>query len=592
MAVIQLFDPSVQGFNSTQKVYREGIELEKGVVITEDFLDKNQDFLSDTWNLFTVYPDVYLDLIKPADSNFDLFPYQRVFLRACMRYRNVFFCATRAAAKTFLTVLAKILQCIFVPGHKTFILAPNKSQAAKISSQKIDEILNIWPLLNGEIEKYNKGKDYCDLYFKNGSKFSIAAALDSDRGTRNHSGMFDETRDLDGEMLQEVVIPQLNVSRRMPNGLVNPYESVNQQCIFTSSAGAKSSYAYDQLIEILKGAIINPYENFVMGVDYRIPLKHRLLDPKFIQNLKYSGSYNETTFAVEYSGVWLGSSSDSWFDYDRIQRYRKIKNPELNQKYREDPKVFYLLSVDVGRLSDQTPILTWRINERDNRLYSTLVNIEVIGRTAESKKFDQQAIDIKKRIATYHPREVVIDCNGLGIGLADEMIKTQVDDQGIEWPAYGFFNNDDYRKIQPPNAPQILYSLKANGPLNSKIHSNVYTRLTSGMIRFLISEQEARAALLATKVGQKMTTEDRIKRLMPHELTTKLFDEMFNLRVKKNGLDIVLEQINTHYPKDKFSAFEYGQWRIKELEDEIQKRVARRSKIANRQLVFFTGGGR
>ena len=246
----------------------------------------------------------------------------------------------------------------------------------------------------------------------------------------------------------------------------------------------------------------------------------------------------------------------------------------------------------VGRLSDQTPILTWRINERNNRLYSTLVNIEVIGRTAETKKFDQQAIDIKKRIARYNPREVVIDCNGLGIGLADEMIKVQVDEQGIEWPAYGFFNNDDYRKIQPPNAPQILYSLKANGPLNSKIHSNVYTRLSSGMIRFLISEQEARAALLATKVGQKMTTEERIKRLMPHELTTKLFDEMFNLRVKKNGLDIVLEQINTHYPKDKFSAFEYGQWRVKELEDEIQKRVARRSKIANRQLVFYTGGGR
>ena len=85
----------------------------------------------------------------------------------------------------------------------------------------------------------------------------------------------------------------------------------------------------------------------------------------------------------------------------------------MRQKYREDPKIYYLLSVDVGRLSDQTPILTWRINEKNNRLYSTLVNIEVIGRTAESKKFDQQAIDIKKRIALYNPREVVIDCNGL-----------------------------------------------------------------------------------------------------------------------------------------------------------------------------------
>jgi len=38
-----------------------------------------------------------------------------------------------------------------------------------------------------------------------------------------------------------------------------------------------------------------------------------------------------------------------------------------------------------------------------------------------------------------------------------------------------------------------------------------------------------------------MSTEERIKRIMPHELTTKLFEEMSNLRLRKTGLDIVLE---------------------------------------------------
>jgi hypothetical protein len=50
------------------------------------------------------------------------------------------------------------------------------------------------------------------------------------------------------------------------------------------------------------------------------------------------------------------------------------------------------------------------------------------------------------------PREVVIHCNGLGVGLADEMIRTQLDENGRELPAYGFFNNDDYKKIQPKDA--------------------------------------------------------------------------------------------------------------------------------------------
>ena len=63
---------------------------------------------------------------------------------------------------------------------------------------------------------------------------------------------------------------------------------------------------------------------------------------------------------------------------------------------------------------------------------------------------------------------------------------------------------------------------------------------------------------------------------MPHELTTKLFEEMANLRLRRtSGLDIALEQINSRFPKDKYSAFAYGQWRIKELEEEYYKKHKR-----------------
>ena len=137
-----------------------------------------------------------------------------------------------------------------------------------------------------------------------------------------------------------------------------------------------------------------------------------------------------------------------------------------------------------------------------------------------------------------------------------------------------------------------IYSLKANGPLNSKIHGNAYTRVNNGLVRFLIKEQDARSMLLATKVGQRMSLRERVERLLPHEMTTKLFEEMANLRLKRGGtgLDIVLEQINAHYPKDKYSAFAYGLWRIKEIEEEQFKRKRRFSSGSERQLVFFTGG--
>ena len=98
---------------------------------------------------------------------------------------------------------------------------------------------------------------------------------------------------------------------------------------------------------------------------------------------------------------------------------------------------------------------------------------------------------------------------------------------------------------------------------------------------------------MSTQVGQKMSVYKRVERLMPHEMTTKLFEEMANLRLKRTGssTDIVLEQINPRYPKDKYSSFAYGLWRIKEIEEEYTKKRRRRfgaDGSGTRRLTFFT----
>ena len=54
--IIRLREPS-STFNTRQKIFRDGIELEKGVVITPDWLERNEELLYDCWNIFMVYPD-------------------------------------------------------------------------------------------------------------------------------------------------------------------------------------------------------------------------------------------------------------------------------------------------------------------------------------------------------------------------------------------------------------------------------------------------------------------------------------------------------------------------------------------------------
>lgn len=396
--------------------------------------------------------------------------------------------------------------------------------------------------------------------------------------------------DHDETLINEVVLPLMNVSRRLPDNSVNVQEP-NQQTICMTSAGVKTSFAYDKLVDMFENAIIDPKNSFVFGCDYRVPVMHGLLDRNFINRLKMSPSYDEESFAREYLSIWSGASEESWFNYDKLQKYRKLKNPETHFSNRKDSNFFYLLSVDVGRLNDQTVVCVFKVTISRGVYLATLVNLYVLGRTPETKTFSRQAADLKKIIAAFNPKEVVIDTNGLGVGIADEMIKTQMDEYGNLLPAYGFKNDEDYKKIQPKGVANILYGIKANGSNNSKIHGNCYSRLHGGKVRFLIKEQEAKSMLLSTKIGQKMTIEQRVKRLMPHEMTTKLFEEMSNLRLKRVGasLDIVLEQINSRYPKDKYSAFAYGLWRIKELEEESYKKEKRRQSFGGRKLMFFTG---
>ena len=578
---------------------REGTTIDKGVILNEFYLEENKSNIGDAMSIFTAYPDVYLDLIKPQDSSFTLFFYQRITLRALMRFKDIYVTAPRAFSKSFITILAMILQCIFIPGTKRFICAPNKTQAAQIAKEKIVEIYDRWPLLRKEViggevsdTPGNFGKDYVTLKFRNGSQFDVVGALDSQRGGRRHGGLIDEVRDHEEGPINEVVLPLMNVSRRLPDNSVNEREP-NQQRIFMTSAGVKTSFAYDLLIDDFIDCIIHPESTFVFGCDYRVPVLHSLLDKTYINKLKTSSSFSEDSFAREYASIWSGSSEEAWFNFDKMSKYRRIKNPETHAISRANSEQFYLLSVDVGRLNDQTVCCVFRVNvSGDGKYYATLVNLYVLGRTAETKPFRIQAMDLKKIMRKFNPREVIIDTNGLGLGMADEMIQEQVDEFGNIYPAYGFANDDDYLKIQPKDAVRILYGIKANGPLNSKIHGNAYSRINGGMVRFLIKEQEAKNALLSTKQGQKMSVMQRVKRLMPHEMTTKLFEEMANLRLKKTGasMDIVLEQINPRYPKDKYSAFAYGLWRIKELEEEQAKRRRRRGSGLKRQLVFCSGG--
>lgn len=317
---------------------------------------------------------------------------------------------------------------------------------------------------------------------------------------------------------------------------------------------------------------------------------HGLLNKKYLNEIKQSATYKDDTFAREYLGKWTGANSESWFDYDKMTKYRKIINPELSEKLRGNKEIFYLLSVDVGRYTCQTVVTVFKILPQESHFRIAVPNIVVLGLSEQEKHFERQAIALKKMIQSYNAKYVIIDGNGLGSGFMDYMVKENFDN-GVIYPGYCSTNDEHYRQNLYPNSIPLIYVMKANATLDGQIHSNCYTKVASGNVTFLAREQEIKNRLLSTKKGQSMKIEDRVKRLIPHQMTTRLFEEMSNLKLKQTGLDIKLEQINSNMGKDKFSSFEYGLWRIKELEEEYYKKW-RKNKGQKRKLVFYTQGGR
>lgn len=571
---------------------RHGVMVEKGVIVTEEKMVGCKEIFKRKMEYYTAYPDMFVEeVLIPTGSGFQLLFTQRIFLRSIMRVSRIHLTASRGYSKTFLAILGFVLKAIFQPGSKLAVTAPSKKQAEQVAKDKWADLIDKFPLLEKEVTGFTTSTGNVRWNFKNGSFIEVTAPLETTRGRRFHGILFDEARDHDGDKVNTIMLPTLSDPRKiLGTGLVNPNEP--HQCqIYATSASSKSSYNYEKLIDLFQMAIINPKSAAAFGIDYRIPVAEGLLDLQGVQNMRFDPTFNESAFAREYLSTYTSDNEDSWFNFDRLSRHRKLKRAEWVNEKVDSNKVYYSMSVDVGRLNDQTAVTVMKNYIQEHTIKTNVVNIIILGRTPETKPFSIQARDLKEIIRAYDCRDVIIDTNGLGISLADEMIRTHIANDGTELPPLGFINDNNYKAIQPKGAPQILYSLKASQQLNSLMYSNAFSRINGGLVDFLITEQQAKNTLLGTKKGQAMSLAVRTHYLMPYEMTTKLFEEMGNLRLKAGagGLgNIVLERINERFPKDRFSSLIMGLMRVKEQEEAIVKHTRKSRTGEPRQFTFYT----
>lgn len=252
---------------------KDGIPIEKGCVLTKQFLDDNQELFTNYLNLWILSPDLMLDAIQSVDDakHWHFQPFQRIILRAEMRYRYHFLTACRATSKSFCAYLGGFLKCMLLPNTNLFIASDVKGTVIKTAEAKFEEFFRHWPLLRNELmvrkEDGKSGQkssgNYYELNFKNGSKLTVVSK-DTSRGLRATSGILEECATISEEDYNEVLLPQLNVPRREVDGSLNPEEPVSTQT-FITTAREKTVFMYSKLIECAVNAVLNPQDYFVWG---------------------------------------------------------------------------------------------------------------------------------------------------------------------------------------------------------------------------------------------------------------------------------------------------------------------------------------
>lgn len=529
------------------------------------------------------YPDLFVDFMvrgtrtEPKEGEFQFYFYQRVFLRCVMRFQYVYAVFPRAYSKSFLSVMALMIRCILYPGVHLFVTSGGKEQGASILHDKVQEICKLIPSFEREINwsrgKTLEGKDKVRYIFKNSSVLDNLAARESTRGQRRHGGLMEECVGIDDTILREVIIPVMAIPRRAKDGSVHEEEPVNKSQIYITTAGYKGTYPYDRLIGLLVRMVTQPERCIVLGGTWRTPVAVGLQSKTFITDQKNEGTYNEASFDREYESKWSGTVEDAFFNAEIFERNRVLNQPEYEASGRSSKLAYYVLAADVGRKGCDSVICVFKVTpQSQGNALKTLVNIY----TLSDEHFEDQAIKLKRLYYKYKAQRLVIDGNGMGIGLVDYMVKSQIDpDTGEALPDFGVYNDEEgYYKKYKTNITELdaLYIIKANAPINTEAHANARAQLASGKVKFLIHERVAKNKLLATKVGQNMTTDKRADYLKPFTLTSILEEEMMNLREENEGVNIILKQANKGIKKDKFSAFEYGLYYIKLEEDKKKKK--------------------
>ena len=523
--------------------------------------------------------------------------FQQILLWCMMHYNFVMYLAARGQGKTYLTALFCCVRCILFPGTKIVVSSGTLKQANEVLLKIQDDFMKQSSILRSEIEKCNIGQNDASIYFKNGSWIKTRTSSENSRSARANCIVVDEFRMVD-ETVINTVLRKFLTSPRQPKYLRKPeYAHLQERNkeIYMSSAYFKSSWAYKKAQSYTINFFDDTKRYFICGLPYQVSIREGLLSREQLQDEMSEADYNELVQQMEMECLWFGDTDGSLFKFDELTARRRLRKALPPLSFCNDkitiPKLTTtgkrILSIDVALMqstkkkkNDASAIFINDLIQVNDTAYQSNF---VYGETFEGLKTDELGMIVMKYFYEYQCTDLVLDTNGIGLGVYDFITKDQISQEnGKRYKAMTCINDKDMaERCKVRDANKVVWSVKANANFNNEICVLLRNGIQNGKINFLIPEQDADTSLKEMYKGYyKMSPTEQAKLKMSYIQTTFAVYELIKLDHEVKNGNIKVKEVEG-MRKDRYSSIAYSYWCACQLELKLKPKQEDTQSLVN-----------
>lgn len=523
--------------------------------------------------------------------------FQQILLWCMMHYNFVMYLAARGQGKTYLTALFCCVRCILFPGTKIVVSSGTLKQANEVLLKIQDDFMKQSPILRSEIDKCNIGQNDASIYFKNGSWIKTRTSSENSRSARANCIVVDEFRMVD-ETVINTVLRKFLTSPRQPKYLRKPeYAHLQERNkeIYMSSAYFKSSWAYKKAQSYTINFFDDTKRYFICGLPYQVSIREGLLSREQLQDEMSEADYNELVQQMEMECLWFGDTDGSLFKFDELTARRRLRKALPPLSFCNDkitiPKLTTtgkrILSIDVALMqstkkkkNDASAIFINDLIQVNDTAYQSNF---VYGETFEGLKTDELGMIVMKYFYEYQCTDLVLDTNGIGLGVYDFITKDQISQEnGKRYKAMTCINDKDMaERCKVRDANKVVWSVKANANFNNEICVLLRNGIQNGKINFLIPEQDADTSLKEIYKGYyKMSPTEQAKLKMSYIQTTFAVYELIKLDHEVKNGNIKVKEVDG-MRKDRYSSIAYSYWCACQLELKLKPKQEDTQSLVN-----------